>query len=78
MSQKELKDTLIAQIVTTDDEALLREVTRLLNLQLKDEDRMELSDDQIHAIQKALKQVEEGETLSEEEANQQIEEWLGK
>jgi len=76
MSTVELKKTLIGKITNSEDENLLLEVYRLLELENIDSTVYPLSDDQISVVRESQAQVKRGNFLSDHDANKEIEEWL--
>jgi ABC-type transport system involved in cytochrome c biogenesis ATPase subunit len=79
MSPIELKERLIQKIRATKDDYLIEEAIRLFDLETEaDLSIYVLSDDQKKAIAQARAQIKQGEYLTEEESNKEIEEWLGK
>ena len=71
-----LKEKLIRKIQKTEDRNILEEVYRLLEIDFDDQSTYALSNEQKFAIQEARDQIKKGQFLSEEQANQQVEEWL--
>ena len=71
-----LKEKLIRKIQKTEDRNILEEVYRLLEIDFDDHSTYTLSNEQKSAIQEARDQIKKGQFLSEEQANQQVEEWL--
>lgn len=66
---------LIAKINEVDDSAILEEVRRLLDTCV--DDRVyPVSDEEMIGIGEGLRQVEAGETLTNEAANREIKAWL--
>ena len=78
MSTTELKKRLIDKIQKTDNENLLEEAYRLLELETQDIEVYKLTDDQRKAINEARQQIKNGEFLTDEQANKEIDEWLNK
>lgn len=78
MSTKELRKVLIEKIQLTNDPQILEEVYRLLQIGVDASDVYLLSEDQISAVDIARKQIENGEYLTDEQANQEIDKWLEK
>jgi hypothetical protein len=76
MSTTELKKRLIDKIQKTDNENLLEEAYRLLELETQDIEVYKLTDDQRKAINEARQQIKNGEFLTDEQANKEIDEWL--
>ena len=79
MSTAEVRKRLIEKIESTNDEKLLMEATRLLEIQLDEiETPFELSTELNDAIDEAQDQFKKGEFLTHDEANKEIGEWLVK
>jgi hypothetical protein len=78
MSTKELRRLLIEKIQLTDDDRLLEEVSRLLEVDMDESDVYILNEKQKEAIENARIQITKGEYLTDEESNKEIDEWLGK
>ena len=78
MFTNQMKQELTDKIISITDENILEEVYRIIEVGGKDIDRVVLSNQQKESIDKGIKDIEEGNYLSNEEANQDIEEWLKK
>jgi hypothetical protein len=78
MSTVELRKRLIDKIQKTEDDQLLEEVYRLLDMEVEELDIYMLSDAQMAAIELSRQQIKEGKYLTDEQANQEIDEWLEK
>lgn len=78
MSSQEMKKQLIDKIQLTDDDNILEEVYRILDVSTQEVDMFILSDDQTASIDEGLRDYEEGRFLTNDEANREIEEWLKK
>ena len=74
----ELRKKLIDKIKETQDERILQEAYRLLELETEDIEVYKLNDDQKKAISEARQQIKNGQFLTEEKANNEIDEWLKK
>lgn len=77
-STVELKQKLISKIEQTEDNTLLEEMLRLLNIETTDLNLIELSEKQKEAIDEAREQIKNGQYLTDEQANQEVDEWLKK
>jgi len=75
MSTVELRKKLIERISNTDDEKLLEEAFRLLEMN-NDFDIYKLNQNQKEAIEEARGQVKRGKYLADDQANKDIDEWL--
>ena len=78
MSTIELRKLLIEKIQLTDDDKLLEEASRLLEVDIEEPDVYILNDKQKKAIAEGRKQIINGEFLTDEESNKEIDEWLSK
>lgn len=78
MSTIELRKRLIDKIHKTKDERILEEAYRLLELETEDIEIYKLNLDQKEAISEAREQVKNGQFLTEDQANKEIDEWLNK
>lgn len=75
MSTIELKERLIEKIQTTSDSDILEEVYRLLEIEQNDTAIFYFNDNQKNQIDTAQKQVQEGQYLSNLEADKEIDQW---
>ena len=78
MSTIELRKRLIDKIQKTDNENLLEEAYRLLELETQDIEVYKLTDEQRKAVNEARQQIKDGQFLTDEQANNEIDEWLKK
>ena len=78
MSTVELRKRLIDKIQKTDNESLLQEVYRLLELETEDIEIYKLSDDQKKAVNEGRQQINDGRFLTNDQADNEIDEWLNK
>jgi hypothetical protein len=78
MSTIELRKRLIDKIQKTDNEDLLAEAYRLLELETEDIEIYKLNNDQRKAITEARQQIKSGQFLTDEQSNKEIDEWLSK
>ena len=78
MSTVELRKRLIDKIQKIDDEHLLEEAYRLLQLEIDDLEIYKLTEDQKNAIHDARQQIKNGQSLTDSQANDQIDELLNK
>lgn len=74
----ELRKKLIDKIQETKDDRILEEAYRLFELETEDIEVYKLNDDQKKAISEARQQIKNGQFLTEENANKEIDEWLKK
>ena len=75
MADTSLKDKLITKIRETDDPAILEEVSRLFELQ-EPESIYHVNEEQKKAINEAQEQIKNKQTLTDEQADKDIDEWL--
>ena len=78
MTVIELKKRLIGKINQTQNNEILEEMYRLIVNEETDNSIYELSDDQKNAVGEAQVQFKNGQFLKSEQADKEIEEWLGK
>jgi predicted transcriptional regulator len=79
MSTAELKEKLIAQINSPDNDELLSEISTMLYIESKSVNGVyQMSEAEREAVEDGLNQIKNGQWISNEEANRQIEEWLRK
>ena len=78
MSTIELRKRLIEKVQKTQDERVLEEAYRLLEIETEDIEIYKLNDDQKKAISQARQQIKDGQFLTNEQANTEIDEWLNK
>ena len=71
MSSQEMKKQLIDKIQLTDDDNILEEVYRILDVSTQEVDRIILSDDQKAQINKGMLDIEEGRFPTNDEANRE-------
>lgn len=78
MKTIEIKKKLINEINLSTNKDLLEEFYRFLNLENEIQEIYKLNAGQISAIAEAREQIKNGDCLSNEKANQEIDEWLNK
>ena len=78
MTSIELKKQLIDKIQKTENNIILEEVFRLLELESNDIEIYKLNKEQKSAISEARLQIRNGQFLTDDQANQEIDEWLKK
>lgn len=77
MSTAELKEKLIAQINSTDNDELLSEISTMLYVESRSVNGVyQMSEAEREAVEDGLNQIKNGQWITNEEANRQIEEWL--
>ena len=75
MASTDIKEKLINKIKETNDPLLLEEVSALLELQ-ESESLYELNDAQKKGIEETRRQVQNRQTLTDEQADKDTDEWL--
>ena len=78
MTVKELKKRLIGKINQIDNNELLEEMYRLISNEETNISIYQLSDEQLNIVEEGQIQFRNGQILTEEQADKDIEEWLGK
>jgi hypothetical protein len=78
MSKTALKKELISRIEAMEDEGVLEEVYRILGINSGTIENVVLTSYQQSAIDAGLNDIELGNTLTDDEANREIEQWLKK
>ena len=73
-----MKKQLIDKTQSTDDDKILEEIYRILEVSTQEVDLIVLSDDQKARIDRGINDIKEGRYLTNEEANREIDEWLKK
>jgi len=77
MPDKTLKDKLINKIKEINDPVILEEASNLFELQ-EPETIYQTTDQQKKAIEEAKEQINNKQTLTDQEAGKDIDEWLNK
>ena len=78
MSTIELRKRLIDKIQKTDNVNLLEEAYRLLELEMQDIEVYKLTGEQPKALIEGRQQIKDGDFLTDDQANKEIDEWLKK
>ncbi|MES2429066.1 MAG: hypothetical protein V4560_18945 [Bacteroidota bacterium] len=78
MTVVELKEKLIAQINSIEDEELLDHIADIIDVESKTEGVYVMSPEETNAVNEGLEQFKNGQWLSNEESNRRVEEWLKK
>jgi predicted transcriptional regulator len=78
MSTTELREKLIGKIQLTNDESILEEVYRVLELETTLSETYLLSPLEKKEIELGRKDIREGRILTNEEVNKEMDEWLNK
>lgn len=78
MKTHELKAKLISSINSTENQHILEEISKILEIEQQDIEPIKLSDLQKKLLNISLEQVKRGEYLTDEEANKDIDEWFNK
>jgi hypothetical protein len=74
----QLKEELIAKISSINNDELLHQLLRVLNLEAKTDEYYFLSEDETEAVNEGILQLDRGIFLSNEEANRQADQCLKK
>jgi hypothetical protein len=78
MSVTELKLRIINKITTIEDELILEEIFRLVDLESEMDSVYRLTGDERKAVNKGLEDIKESRVYSSEAADNMIKEWLKK
>lgn len=78
MSTLELRKRLIDKIQKTENISLLREAYRLLGIEDEDPEAYKLTEQQKNIVNEAREEVKKGNFMTDDEANNAIDEWLEK
>jgi hypothetical protein len=78
MSVAEIKSNIINEISSLEDVLILEKITKILGIGIPKKENYVFSEEQRKRIEKALKQAENGECISDEEAEKEIQAWLEK
>ena len=78
MKTIEIKRKLIEEIKVSQNKNLLEEFYRFLNLENEIQEPYQLSADQNTAVMEAREQIRNGDYLTNDKANQEMDEWLNK
>lgn len=78
MTTLELKKKLIKRINNLEDKLLLEEISRLIEVEYNESGIYCFTEDESRAIEEARESYTKGDFLSNEEANNEVDEWLNK
>lgn len=78
MSTIELKQQLIDKIESIENDTILEEVYRILDIGNDNFDIYQLSEEENNAIEEGQKDIQSGKVTSHEDAKNEIEQWLSK
>jgi len=78
MSVTELKLQIINKIATIEDELILEEIYKLVELESEMDSIYRLTEDERKAVEAGLKDIKENRVYSSEAADNMIREWLRK
>ncbi len=78
MSVTELKLRIINKITTIEDELILEEIFKLVDIESEMDSVYRLTDPERKAVETGLKDIKEGRVHSSEAADNMIKEWLKK
>jgi hypothetical protein len=76
MLTAELKKRVVEKLLATENNYLLEEINRLLELEHYDETVCILSDSEKAKVNKSLQQIENGEYITDEDLNKETDKWL--
>ena len=78
MSSAELKLRIINKVSSINDELILQEIYRLINIESDMDSIYKLSEEEKKAVEMGLKDLKEGRVYTSEQADNMIKEWLRK
>jgi len=78
MSVAELKKSIIESLNFIDDAFLLKQINEVLTSSASNESKVYFTNEQINLIEEAEADIKNGDVLTDEEANNEIDEWLKK
>jgi len=78
MSISNLKSAIISKVSSLNDEKLLEEINRILDLEVDLVSSYILSSEENKSIEKGLEDIQENRVYSTEQAEKLLREWLGK
>ena len=78
MTTQDLKQKVIDKVNELEDESLLLDLMRLIDDNSTNDEIYSLSSNHKAAIKKAIIQIENGEYLTNEQSNKEIDKWLNK
>jgi len=78
MSTAELKNQIINKLNYINDESILSDIIRLIQIESEMKAVYQLSNDEKEAIELAFEDIDAGKTYSSSSANQLLKEWLKK
>jgi predicted transcriptional regulator len=73
-----LKEKLIKSIRDIDNGEILNQIARLVHFEEKFDEVYIMSPEEIAAVEDGMRQIENGEWISDEESNKHVDEWLNK
>ncbi len=74
----ELKNQIKNRIESVNDEYLLEEILNLINLESEKKEIYNIPADHQEELEKSLKQMKAGETISNKDVDAKIQKWLSK
>ena len=74
--KNKLKSLLHESIENIDDEAFLQTVKDILDRKYEPEEKVNIGESQLNRIKEAQKSIDEGDYLTNEQADQVVKEWL--
>ena len=78
MTTLELRNQVIGRINLVNDDELLQDVFKLLDINQPDSEVIKLTNNHKEAIETAINQINNGDYLTNEQANEETDTWLKK
>lgn len=76
MHSSEIKKNLLEVIANSNTPELLKEISRLMDINLGAESGIDLTQEQVDELEIAINELESGDFISHDEAKKQSAEWL--
>ncbi len=76
MASTVFKKQVVEKLLATESDYLLEEINRLLELEHNNQDILVLNENQKAIINQSLKQIENGDFITDEDLNLKIDKWL--
>ncbi len=76
MSVAEIKSNIINEISSLDDIVKLEKITKILGIDMPKKDIYVLTDEQLIIVNESSEQFRQGDYLTEEESEKDIQKWL--
>ena len=78
MLKDEIKKNIINKVQSVEDDLLLDEIYQILNVGTAESQKFLFTDRQKAILDSRIKEIENGEFISDEEATKDLDEWLKK